>query len=56
MYSDGGFVKIDNGIMGGSHWICFTVKDNKSFYFDIFGGISDELLLNQLSRPIIYHN
>ena len=42
--------------MGGSHWTCFIVKDNKSNYFDSFGGTSDKLLLNQLSKPIIYHN
>ena len=33
-YSDKGFVNIDNGSMGGSHWTCFIVKDNKSYYFD----------------------
>ena len=27
------FVKIDNGSMGGTHWTCFTVKDDKSYYF-----------------------
>ena len=31
IYSDKGFVKIDNGSMGGSNWTCFIVKDNKSF-------------------------
>ena len=30
IYSDKGFVKIDIGSMGGSHWTCFIVKDNKS--------------------------
>ena len=35
--SDKGFVNIDNGSMGGTHWVCFIVKDNKSFYFDSFG-------------------
>ena len=34
--------------MGGSHWTCFRVKDNKSYYFDSFGGSADEILLNQL--------
>ena len=55
-YSDKGFVNIDNGSMGGSHWTCFFVKDNKSFYFDSFGSQPDKLLLNQLPKPIIYHN
>ena len=31
------FVYIDHGSQGGSLWKCFTVKDNKSFYFDSFG-------------------
>ena len=42
--------------MGGSHWTCFIVKDNKSYYFDSFGGQPDKFLLNQLPKPLIYHN
>ena len=34
--SDKGIVKIDNGSMGGTHWVCFIIKGNKSFYFDSF--------------------
>ena len=56
IYSDKGFVNIDNGIMGGSHWTCFYIKDNKSYYFDSFGGQPDKFLLNQLPKPMIYHN
>ena len=56
IYSDKGFVNIDNGIMGGTHWTCFIVKDNKSFYFDSFGGQPDKFLIKQLPKPIIYHN
>ena len=56
IYSDRGFVKIDNGSMGGSHWVAFIVKDNKSFYFDSFGGQPDNFILKQLPKPIIYHN
>ena len=26
IFSDTGFVKIDDGRMGGSHWICFYSK------------------------------
>ena len=55
IYSDKGFVNIDNGSMGGSHWTCFIVND-KSFYFDSFGGQPDKFLLKQLPKPIIYHN
>ena len=56
IYSDKGFVNIDNGNMGGSQWTCFIVKDNKSYYFDAFGGQPDKFLLKQLPKPIIYHN
>ena len=31
IYSDKGFVNIDNGSQGGTHWTCFIVKDNKSY-------------------------
>ena len=54
IYSDKGFVNFDNGSMGGIY--CFIVKDNKSFYFDSFGGQPDKFLLNQLPKPITYHN
>ena len=56
LYSDKGLVNIDNGSMGGSHWVCFLIIDNKSYYSDSFGGAPDKFLLNQLSKPIIYHN
>ena len=46
--TDGGFVKTDNGSQGGTHWICFIIKDNKSFYFHSFGGAPDKFLLSQL--------
>ena len=54
IHSDKGFLNIDNGSQGGTHWTCFIVKHNKSFYFDLFGGRPDEFLLNQLPKPIIY--
>ena len=55
-YSARGFEIIDNGRLNGTHWTCFIVKDNKSYYFDSFGGAPDKVLLNQLPKPIIYHN
>ena len=55
IYSDKGF-NIDDGSQGGTHWTCFIVKDNKSFYFDSFGGQPDKFILKQLPKPIIYHN
>ena len=39
-----------------AHWTCFFIKDKKSYYFDSFGGSPDKFLLNQLPKPIIYHN
>ena len=33
IYSDKGFVNSDDGSQGGTHWTCFIVKDNKSYYF-----------------------
>ena len=54
IYSDRKFVNIDNGSQGGTHWTCFMVKDEKSYYFDSFGGQPDKFLLNQLPKPIIY--
>ena len=55
IYSDKGFVNTNNGSRGGTHWTCFIVKDNKSFYFDSFGGQQDKFPLHQLPKPVIYH-
>ena len=54
-YSDKGFINIDNGCMGGTHWTFFIVKDKKSYYFDSFGGRPDKFLFKQLPKPILYH-
>ena len=56
IFSDKGFVNIDNCSMTGSHWTCFIVKDNKSYYIDSFEGAPDNILLYQLPKPINYHN
>ena len=56
MYSDKGFVNIDNGSQGGTHWVDFIVKVKKSHYSESFGGAPDKFLLNQLPEPILYHN
>ena len=56
IYSDRGYINIDNGSQGGTHWCAFYVKDKRSYYFDSFGGAPDKFLLNQLPKPIIYHN
>ena len=44
IYSDKGYVNIYNGSQGGTHWTCFIVKDNKSYYFDSFGGQPDKFV------------
>ena len=54
--TDKRFVNIDNGSMGGSDWTCFIVKDSKSYHLDSFGGQPDKVILNQLPKPILYHN
>ena len=56
IYSVKGFVNIDNGSQGGTHWTCFYIKDHKTFYFHSFGGQPDRCSLNQLPEPIIYYN
>ena len=56
VHSNKVFSNFDNGSLGGSHWICFRVKDKKSYYFESFGGQPDKFLVNQLPTPIIYHN
>ena len=50
------FVNIDNGSMGESHSVCFCIKDQKSYYFDSFGGSPDKFSLKQLPKPITCHN
>ena len=55
-HSDKGFVNIDNGSQGGTHWTCFKMPDNKSYYFDSFGGQPDKFLLNQIPKAKIYDN
>ena len=46
IYSDKGFVNIDDGSRGGTHWARVHVKDNKSYYFDSFGVQPGNFLLN----------
>ena len=53
-FSDERFVKIDKGSLGGYHWTCFIIKDNKSFYFDSFGEAPNKFLLKQIPKAIIY--
>ena len=56
VYFDKGFVYLDNGSQRSTHWTCFVDNNNKSYYFDSFGCQPDKILLNQLPKPIIYHN
>ena len=48
IYSHKGFVKLDDGWMGGSHWTAFYIENKKSYYFDSFGGQPDNFLLKKL--------
>ena len=56
IYSDKAIFNIEGGSQGGTHWTCFKIKDNKSNYFNSFGGQPDKNLLTQLPKPIKYHN
>ena len=56
IYSDKGFVNINNGSQAGTHWTCFIVEDSKSYYFDSFRGQPDELLVKQLTKLIKNQN
>ena len=42
--------------MGGTHWTCFMIKDNKAYYYDSFRGAPDKFFLNQLPKLITYHS
>ena len=55
-YSDKGFVNIYNGSQVGTNWTCFIKKNNQLFCSDSFGSQPDKFLINQLPKPIIYHN
>ena len=56
IHSDRGFVNLDKGSHGGTHWTCYRVKKDKTFYFDSFGAHPYKFLLNQLPKLITYHN
>ena len=54
--TNNGFVNIDNGTMGGIHWVCFYKKFRKSNYFVSFGGPTNISVLKQLPEPITFPN
>ena len=56
IYLEKVFVNLDSGFQGGTHWCCFKTKVNKSYYFGSFGCEPDKFLLDQIPKPIIYHN
>ena len=45
---DKGFGNIDDATQGGTPWCCFIIKDNKSSYFDSFGGRPDKFLIKEI--------
>ena len=38
--------------MGGTDWTCFDMKDTNSLYFDSFSCPPENVLLQQLPKPI----
>ena len=50
------FVNIDDGHWGGSSLTCFYMKSSNSYFFDSFIGSLDRFLLQQLTKPSIFHN
>ena len=50
------FINIGIGPIGGTHCKCFDNKDKKSLYSDNCRGPFDKLLLQQLTKPITFHN
>ena len=53
IYSDKGFVNKDNGSQGGTHWTCFIIKENRSYYCDSLSGQPDKFLPKQLPKTRI---
>ena len=51
-----GFVNIDNGCQGGTHWTGSYIKVKKSFYFDSFGGPPEKFQPQQLPKPINFQS
>ena len=45
-----GFVNIVYGDMGGTHWICFHMKDNNPFYLTSFVRQSDNFSLETFQK------
>ena len=56
IFPDKLFVYINIGSMGGTHWVFFDMKANKTYYFDSFGGVSDIDLFIQLPNQKNSHN
>ena len=52
-----GIVNFETYEAGGTHWVCYSVKNNMNYYFDSFGGMPDTLLENYLRRTgdLIYN-
>ena len=49
-------MKFANGNPGGSHWLCYYTENKQSFYFESIAGSPDKILLQQLSKPIVFHD
>ena len=49
IYSNRGFVNIDNESQGGAYWLCFIVKVIKSFYYDSLGVQPDRFFIKSIT-------
>ena len=50
------FINTDNGEQVGTQWNRFHKRDNKSYYFESFGGSPDKFSLQQIPIPLFFHN
>ena len=53
IFSGKSFVNIDVGGQDETHWTCFIVKDNRSYYFDSFGGQPDRFFAQTVTKTDI---
>ena len=54
IYYDKGFVNIDDGRKGGSHWTAFYVEKNHTTLTPLVVNLI--IFFKQLPKPVIYHN
>lgn len=56
-FNDGGYIlNLDNSTNKGTHWTACWVENNQCVYFDAFGIIYCDELLNWSKDKVIYYN